>query len=102
MKKKIEQVLSGKFEYDQPELLFSKDKLEIKLEAGTTMQGELYLGTENNDRIQGYITSSDRRFVPGNSRFSGTTIRLPYGIDGTGMNPGEVCRGWLCVTSNVG
>lgn len=73
MKKKIEQILNGKFKYDQPELLFSKEKLEIKIKAGTTTQGELYLGTENNDKIQGYITSSDRRFVPGNSRFSGTT-----------------------------
>lgn len=55
MKKKIEQILNGKFKYDQPELLFSKEKLEIKIKAGTTTQGELYLGTENNDKIQGYI-----------------------------------------------
>ena len=43
MKKKIEQILNGKFEYEQPELLFSKDRLEITLEAGSTAQGELYL-----------------------------------------------------------
>ena len=101
MKKKIEQILNGKFKYDQPELL-SKEKLEIKIKAGTTTQGELYLGTENNDKIQGYITSSDRRFVPGNSRFSGTTVRLPYGIDAVGMQAGDICRGWLCVTSSIG
>ena len=102
MKKKIEQILNGKFEYDEPQLLFSKEKLEIRIKAGTTAQGELYLGTENNDKIQGYITSSDRRFVPGSSRFSGTTIRLPYGIDAVGMQPGDVCSGWLCVTSCIG
>ena len=28
MKKKIEQILNGKFKYDQPELLFSKEKQE--------------------------------------------------------------------------
>ena len=33
MKKKIEQILNGKFKYDQPELLFSKEKLEIKIKA---------------------------------------------------------------------
>lgn len=69
MKKKIEQILNGKFEYEQPELLFSKDRLEITLEAGSTAQGELYFGTENNDRIQGYVTSSNRRFVPGQQSF---------------------------------
>ena len=73
MKKQIEQLLSGKFKYDQPRLLFSKDKLSITLEAGKTARGELYLGTEDNDKIKGYITSSNRRLVPGSSRFSGTT-----------------------------
>lgn len=102
MKKQIEQLLSGKFKYDQPQLLFSKEKLAVTLEAGKTMRGELYIGTENNDKIKGYITSSNRRLVPGNSRFSGTTVCIPYGADGTGMQPGEVCTGWLCVTSSVG
>ena len=102
MKKQIEQLLSGKFKYDQPQLLFSKEKLSVTLEAGKTARGELYLGTEDNDKIKGYITSSNRRLVPGNSRFSGTTVCIPYGADGTGMQPGEVCTGWLCVTSSVG
>ena len=102
MKKKIEQLLSGKFRYEQPQLLFSQDKISIILEAGQTVRGELYLGTEDNEKIQGYITSSNRRLVPGNGKFSGTTICLPYGADGTGMEPGDRCEGWLCVTSNVG
>lgn len=58
MKKQIEQLLSGKFKYDQPQLLFSKEKLSVTLEAGKTARGELYLGTEDNDKIKGYITSS--------------------------------------------
>lgn len=79
-----------------------KERLSITLEAGETVRGELYLGTEDNEKIQGYITSSSRRLVPGNGKFSGTTICLPYGADGTGMNPGDQCTGWLCVTSNIG
>lgn len=102
MKKKIEQLLSGKFRYEQPQLLFSQEKISITLEAGQTVRGELYLGTEDNEKIQGYITSSSRRLVPGNGKFAGTTICLPYGADGTGMKPGDKCSGWLCVTSNVG
>lgn len=102
MKKKIEQLLSGKFRYEQPQLLFSKEKIFVSLEAGQTARGELYLGTEDNEKIQGYITSSNRRFVPGIGKFSGTTVCLPYGADGTGMKPGDQCSGWLCVTSNVG
>ena len=34
MKKKIEQLLNGKFEYEQPQLLFSKEKLTLTMKAG--------------------------------------------------------------------
>jgi len=102
LKKKIEQLLNGKFRYEEPALLFSQERLEISLEAGETVRGELYLGTEDNEKIQGYITSSNRRLVPGNRRFSGTAVCIPYGADGTGMKPGDCCEGWLCITSSVG
>lgn len=102
MKKKIEQILSGKFRYEEPELLFSQERLEISLKAGDAVRGELYLGTEDDEKIQGYITSSHRRFVPGAGKFSGTTVCIPYGADGSGMLPGDVCSGWLCITSSIG
>lgn len=102
MKRKIEELLSGKFRYEEPPLLFSQERLEITLEAGQAVRGDLYLGTEDNEKIQGYITSSNRRFVPGSRRFSGTTVCIPYGADGTGMEPGDSCSGWLCVTSSTG
>lgn len=102
MKKKIEQLLNGKFEYEQPPLLFSQEQITVTLKAGETARGEVYVGTEENLRIRGYITSSSRRLVPELEKFSGTTICLHYGADGNGMEPGETCRGWLCFTTNVG
>ena len=66
MKKKIEELLNGKFEYEQPQLIFSEEKIEVTVKAGDVYRGELYFGTEDNRRIRGYITSSNRRVVPGN------------------------------------
>ena len=40
--------------------------------------------------------------VPGTEKFSGTTVRLQYGIDGAGMHPGERHEGWLCFTTDIG
>ena len=102
MKKKIEQLLSGKFEYENPRLLFSVDKIEVNLKAGETLQDQIDFGTEKNERIRGYITSSSRRLVSGMDKFSGTTIRMPYGVDAVGMKPGETLNGWLCFTTNIG
>lgn len=102
MKKKIEQLLNGKFEYENPPLLFSQEKIEVTLKAGETMRGEVHFGTEKNERIRGYITSSSRRVVTGIRKFQGTTICLPYGVDAVGMQPGESLNGWLCFTTNIG
>ena len=102
MKKKIEQLLSGKFNYEQPQLLFSQEKISVTLKAGETVRGKIYLGTDDNQKIRGYITSSDRRMVPGFDKFSGTTVCLPYGVDASGMEPGESRKGWICFTTNIG
>lgn len=102
MKKKIEELLSGKFRYKHPQLLFSQDKIEVTLKAGDVYKGVLDFGAENNQRIRGYITSSDRRVVPGIEKFSGTAVRLQYGIDGAGMHPGEKHEGWICFTTDIG
>ena len=102
MKKKIEQLLNGKFEYEQPQLLFSKEKISLTMKAGETKRGEVYVGTEDNQKIRGYVTSSSRRVVPGMDHISGTTVRLPLGIDTVGLAPGENLKGWLCFTTNIG
>ena len=102
MKKRIEQLLNGKFIYEQPELLFSQEEISATLKAGETTRAEIYFGTDDNRRISGFVTSSDRRLVPGFDRFSGTTIRMPYGVDAEGMNPGESFEGWLCFTTSIG
>lgn len=47
-------------------------------------------------------SSSNRRVVPGMDKFSGTTVRLQYGVDGSGMRPGEKHEGWLCFTTSIG
>lgn len=102
MKKKIEQLLNGKFEYEQPQLIFSQDKISMTLKAGESRRCDVYLGTEDNRKIRGYVTSSNRRVVPGVDKFSGTTVGIPYGVDAAGLNPGDSLKGWLCFTTNIG
>ena len=102
MKKTIEELLSGNFRHEHPQLLFSQDKIEVTLKAGDVYKGELYFGTEDNQKIRGYITSSNRRVVPGTEKFSGTTVRLQYGIDGAGMRPRvERHEDGLCFTTDI-
>lgn len=102
MKKKIEQLLGGKFEYEQPELVFSPAKLVITLNAGETVRGEVHLGAGNNRSIRGYVTSSHGRLVPEANTYQGTAVCLGYEVNGAGMKPGDEITGWLCFTTNIG
>ena len=52
MKKTIEELLSGNFRHEHPQLLFSQDKIEVTLKAGDVYKGELYFGTEVNQKIR--------------------------------------------------
>ena len=52
MKKTIEELLSGNFRHEHPQLLFSQDKIEVTLKAGDVYKGELYFGTEDNQKIR--------------------------------------------------
>lgn len=55
MKKTIEELLSGNFRHEHPQLLFSQDKIEVTLKAGDVYKGELYFGTEDNQKIRGIL-----------------------------------------------
>ncbi len=94
--------MGGKFEYEQPELVFSPAKLVIALEAGEIKKGEVYLGAGNNRSIRGFVTVSDSRIVPEAANFQGTAVCLGYEANGVGMKPGDSIAGWFCFTTNIG
>lgn len=102
MKRKMEYIRNGKFEFEVPRLIFSQDEIHVCLPPGEKMQGELSFTTEEEVKIKGYVVTSCRRFVPSVEKFSGTSIEFAYGIDGGGMKQGEVCTGKLSLLTNLG
>lgn len=102
MKRKIEQLINGKFDYETPPLILSRKSIEVQVVPGESCQGELYLGTEKDWKLKGYVNSSSRRFIPSVEQFSGTAVQISYGIDTSGMECGQVCKGVLSLMTNVG
>lgn len=102
MKRKIEQLINGKFDYETPPLILSQTSIEVQVVPGESFQGELYLGTEKDWKLKGYVNSSNRRFVPSVEQFSGTAVQISYGIDTSGMEYGQICQGVLTLITNVG
>ena len=102
MKIRIERLLSDKFEYDVPELLFSQEEIRATIPVGANEQGVLYMGTREDVKIRGAAVSSHRRFVPGVETFAGTAVEIPYGIDVEGLHPGEGFQGELALLTDLG
>lgn len=102
MKRKAEKIRNGNFDYEAPRLILSKEEIQVQIKPGTKMQQELYLGTENDVKISGYVNTSDRRLMPSVEYFSGVSVSFAYGIDAVGMKDGDVCRGTLYLITDVG
>ncbi len=102
LKRRMEQLMNGRFEYEVPKLVFSDDKITVDINAGESYRGELLIGSEDHRRIKGMIVSSSRRVVLGKEKFSGIDISVPYGIDGEGLFPGDFEETFIVVNSNLG
>ena len=61
MKKRIEQLLNGKFEYETPELLMAPEELEVKVVPGKAVRGTFALAGRDGRKIRGFIYSSNPR-----------------------------------------
>lgn len=102
MKRRIEQLINGRYEYEVPKLLLSQESIVLQTRAGENCRGELHLGAEDQRKIKGIAASSHRRFLLGKERFSGTTAALPYVVDVKGLKAGDVCEGTLTLSTDIG
>ena len=85
LKRRMEQLLNGRFEYEVPKLTLSDTQINLTTNEGENVRGELYVAAEDNRRIKGMTMSSNRRVLLAKEKFSGTTVCIPYGLDVKGQ-----------------
>lgn len=102
MKRRMEQLINGRFEYEVPKLVLSDEKIAVDIKAGENYRGELLIGSADNRRIKGMIMSSNRRVILAKEKFSGIAESIPYGIDSKGLVPGDLVEASITINSNLG
>lgn len=102
MKRRMEQLINGRFEYEVPSLVLSEDRIFLSTEVGENYRGLLHVGTSDHIKIKGIVNTTNVRIIVGVNKFSGTSAQIPYGIDVTGLKPGEVCKGCINLETNIG
>ena len=102
MKEKIIDFSNGIFSYDQVRLTTEPERIEIELDPGKGVKGDLIVSSQDERRVKGMIFSR----VPGltfqKSSFFGRAARLEYTYYAEHLRPGETFTESLWIESNVG
>ena len=102
MKRRMEQLINGRFEYEVPALVLSAREISGEVIQGETFRGEFGIGAEDNRRIKGMVMSSSRRVMVGKEKFSGNAVRIPFVVDANGLAAGAVISETITINSNLG
>lgn len=102
MRKIINQLLEGKFEYDRGFLEFSCPKLELTLEKDSVYEDSFTIYSSPHRMTEGYVYASDTHMQCLTPRFVGNGEVIMYRVDTTGLEEGEVLEGRFYVVSNQG
>lgn len=102
MKRRIEQLLNGIFEYKAPTMNISVDEIRVLVKKGESYRGSFEIGNPEEKKMKGFIYSSSARVAYEPSDFFGNNEKIVYEIDTTGMEEGEVLEGAFTICSNLG
>ncbi len=102
MKRRIEQLLNGIFEYEAPRLVASQEEIRAVLRKGRTFRGEFRVESADKRKVKGFIYADSPRMAYEPSDFNGISEKIVYEPDITGMEEGDVLEGAFTVCSDLG
>lgn len=102
MKRKIEQLLNGKFEYSTPPLTILPEEVTVKVEPGETAHGTLWIESPDGKKVRGFLYSSNPRMLCEPTEFQGMKNEIRYQVDGNGFPDQEEEHGAFTICSDRG
>lgn len=102
MRKRIQQLARGKFEYARPLLSFSTDKVDIEVLEGKDYAGDFVITSANRVPLRGIIYTSDSRMECLTPQFEGEEVRIRYQFHSNGLVEGDIRKGEFFIICNLG
>lgn len=102
MRKRIQRLAAGKFEYARPLLSFSTDKVTIEALEGKDYSGDFVITSTNRVPMRGVIYTSDPRIECLNPQFEGEEVRIRYQFHSNGLVEGDIYKGEFYIICNQG
>lgn len=102
MRKRIEELAEGKIPYEHPQIVFSKEKLELEAIEGQSALDSFQVKSENGIWMRGIIYSSSVRMECLTPQFEGEEADIRVQFHADGMAEGEIATGELHFIVNGG
>lgn len=100
MRRRIRQIASGKFEYDQPSLSISEEELLLTVTEEQEYTGEFEITSENNIPVRGVVYSTHPRMECLTPQFEGEHVRIRYQFHSRGLIEGQEEKGAFIMVCN--
>lgn len=102
MRKRIQQLARGKFEYARPLPSFSTDKVDIEVLEGKDYTGDFVITSANRVPMRGIIYTSNERMECLTPQFEGEEVRIRYQFHSNGLVEGDIQKGEFYIICNQG
>lgn len=102
MRKRIQQLARGQFEYAGPILSLSTDKVVIEVLEGRDFTGDFTITSTNHVKMRGIVYSSNPRMECLTPQFEGEEVRIRYEFHSEGLVEGDIQKGDFFIVCNQG
>lgn len=102
MKKRIEQLLNSKFEYEVQPLRLSEERISLEAGEGELLRGSFTASHPQGKKVKGFLYSSNPRVTFEPSEFYSGENKILYQIDTNGLQPGEETCGQFTLCTDLG
>lgn len=98
----VDQILDGKYDYENGSLDFSCAKLEIVMHKEEVCEGSFLVYSSSSGVTQGFVSTTDMRMECLTREFVGNGEEIFYCFHGEHLEEGDVVKGNFCIISNQG
>ncbi len=102
MKEKINLLSKGIFEYGSPVVKLSREELNFSVEAGSSMDGQFQVDSQNEVEVRAKIFSSSNHMVCRETDIIGVSNTVHYHFEAGSIEAGECVEGHISIISNGG
>ncbi len=102
MRRRIEQLLNGIFEYERGTLSITPETLQLESVSGATLHGSFAVEGGQGQKIRGFLYPSDARMTCSPVEFQGIVNEIRYQLDCSGLHQGSLTSGRIVICSDCG